>query len=348
MDILILALVILLFFGARFIKDGYCTEPFAIAQTASINGFFVTMVFIRHFFQYVEVGEYDHLLAIIDGRLGQLIVVTFMLFSGYAVMYKIDEDRGYLDKLPKKILSLWFRFAVCILLFLVVDCIVGDHYSVSEVALAFVGLFSIGNSTWYIVAIICLWLFTYISFKTCESNKRALVVLAVLMLAYSAVFYIVKTSTWFDTIIAYYLGMFLFLLKDTITEFITGGGLLRYWGLWAVSLLVTALGSFVGNFIVFEIRVVAFSSFVVLSCYKFRIKNKALLFLGSYVFEIYILQRLPMICFQGAFSINLVYFIVCLIITICMAVLFKKGAGFLDDWLSRNVWPRLVRQRTNG
>ena len=75
--------------------------------TNSIKGLFILTVFVRHANQYVRDSGYtytcfgDQIFLEIDSWLGQLIVVAFLLFSGYGVMRSINS-RGiyYVNSIP--------------------------------------------------------------------------------------------------------------------------------------------------------------------------------------------------------------------------------------------------------
>lgn len=72
--------------------------------TIELNGIFVLLVFLSHFCQYlVEPFPYSEIYYEIRRMLNQLVVTTFLFYSGYGVMYCIKHQKEqYVDKLPKK------------------------------------------------------------------------------------------------------------------------------------------------------------------------------------------------------------------------------------------------------
>lgn len=333
---MILFLLIVAFYGSKVFLKKYNWDSFSKDQTKSVSGIFVVLVFIRHFFQYVEVQSHDEVLAYLDVVAQQLIVVPFLFFSGYAIMLNLESNREkYLQKLPRKILLLWLHFILGVLLFLTLNCIRGQKYSFSEMILSFLGMVSVGNSTWYIVAIIFMWFFTYISFKVFKKDFISFFVLAVLILAYALSFDYYKGEIWYNTVIAYYLGMLVNKTKHHF-DFLICNKKMAYWPLLFASVLVVIFQTGYVLYL-FEIRVAFFCLFIVLFCYKVKIDNRALRFLGKYVFEIYLLQRLPMIMFKDVFQWNLLYFVICFMITVLCAILFRKFTDFLDSLVGKGI-----------
>ncbi len=76
-----------------------------------------------------------------------------------------------------------------------------------------------------------------------------------------------------------------------------------------------------------------FSLAVVTGCTKIKLKNKALDWLGSHCFEIYILQRLPMIVLTSLGVNNNSYLFVAFTIpcVIIVAILFKSVLRKIDE-----------------
>ena len=73
---------------------------------------------------------------------------------------------------------------------------------------------------------------------------------------------------------------------------------------------------------VVELRGIFFVLLVVLATSRIKIGNPVLHWLGKHTFEIYILQRIPMILLQNRMG-GYVYLLACLILTIGLAVIFK-------------------------
>ena len=75
----------------------------------------------------------------------------------------------------------------------------------------------------------------------------------------------------------------------------------------------------------------SFSILIILITMKISINNKIFLWCGKNLFEIYILQRIPMIILKqfGIVSNIYVYFVFCIIITIILVLVFKIVTAFI-------------------
>lgn len=73
-----------------------------------------------------------------------------------------------------------------------------------------------------------------------------------------------------------------------------------------------------------ELRGIFFVLLIVLGTSRIRIGNSVLNWLGQHTFEIYILQRLPMIALSGLGINQYVYFLICAVVTCLIAVWHQK------------------------
>lgn len=80
---------------------------------------------------------------------------------------------------------------------------------------------------------------------------------------------------------------------------------------------------------VVELRGIFFVLLVVLATRRIKIGNPVLNWLGKNTFEIYILQRLPMIALSGMGINQYVYFFICAVLTGLLAFLYQKVMGTL-------------------
>ena len=156
--------------------DGYLSKE----QSNCIKGFFIVVVFCRHIAPYLADSGYDfsmlgdNLFRWIDGRIGQLLVVMFLFYSGYGVMESIkNKGETYIDSIPhRRLITTLLNFDVAVGIFLVVDICLGIHYETKDIVLAFTGWKSIGNSNWYIFVILCCYFSTYLTYKTFAKKRR--------------------------------------------------------------------------------------------------------------------------------------------------------------------------------
>lgn len=152
----------------EFFED-YCSRE----QTTSINGLFVIIIFIGHIAQ--------RLLKIPDGPMtdplsapyitfrsymDQLVVVPFLLYSGYGIMESIKKKgKDYVKGIPtKRFFKVWYHLALVVTLFLVQGLILGKSYDASTILLSYIGWKNVGGSNWYIFVTLAMYLAVFVSF----------------------------------------------------------------------------------------------------------------------------------------------------------------------------------------
>ena len=98
--------------------------------------------------------------------------------------------------------------------------------------------------------------------------------------------------------------------------------------------LVLALALYLTSFSVLAYEVVAITlCFLIVDiCAHKEIKNSLFYFLGQYVFEIYILQRVSMNLFNGCLA-GWVYLTACILVTLILAYCFKKLEAIIDSYI---------------
>lgn len=273
----------------------------SISQTTCVNGIFVIFVFLSHFCQYADTSSipYFQPYLFLRSHLGQLIVAPFLFYSGYGIMEQIKKKGNkYINDIPRKrVIRIWLHFALAVLLFLIVDVLVGDWYSASQILLSLFAWESIGNSNWYIFAILCMYIATYVGFKCCSQKKTSIILVGAFSCIYIVTMHFFKDgSWWYDTVLCYLAGMILSYEKDKFLRCIE-----RYKlpALFICVLVTLFLYMLQGNIIAHELLAILFCLDIILICSFIRIENQVLLFLGKHTFEIYILQRIPMILLQN-------------------------------------------------
>ena len=177
---LYLVIILLLCWGASIQRNGFYADYCNKSQSCCIKGFFILVVFSRHVWPYLAEKGYsfsafgDQIFRYIDSRLGQLLVVMFLFYSGYGVMESIKKKGvGYVKMMPiRRIFVTLANFDIAVLLFMITDILLGIDYPLSEVILAFSGWKSIGNSNWYIFVILCCYMSTYLAYFISSKTDR--------------------------------------------------------------------------------------------------------------------------------------------------------------------------------
>ena len=303
MNLILLCVVILTFIGVKIdFAGGYLNTYLKREQTTAVNGVFVMLVFLRHFKEYIVCGSYDRRFWIVDGLLEQLIVTTFLFYSGYGILVSLKTKKQYLQKFPKRIFKVWLQFAIAVCLFLLLNLFTGKVYSVPTILLSFTAWESVGNSNWYILAILVLYALSYISGLMIGYDRLTTIIFVSAGCCVYVVVLILcgKGSWYYNTIFCYPLGMLfgkyeqkirtLLDKMDTYLMMVVG---------CAVAFVVSYLYAMKCRggiwLAMVELRGIFFVSLVVLVTSRMKIGNSVLNWLGKHTFEIYILQRLPMI-----------------------------------------------------
>ena len=336
-----LALFVLCFIGAKYSFRGFNTEGYLSRNTTdSIKGVFIALVFFSHFAQYCTyTSEFDIAGKKVSLWLGQLIVTMFLFYSGYGVSEAIKKKgSGYVKPFPKnRILKTLLHFDVAILLFIVMNLLLGRNFDIKTVLLSLVAWTSVGNSNWYIFAVLVLYAVTWIGFSVIKKNNYAaagIVTLLTVLYVVAMGFVRPKEAWWYDTVLCYALGMWFSLLKPQIEAILTKNNLV-----WLVCTAVIGGGFYATSLYrnIFSVKVVCmllFCLLLVILSLKFTVSNKILSWMGRYTFELFILQRIPMIVLKrlGLGDVNMyLFFFASLALTVVMSMGFRKAEDLLDS-----------------
>lgn len=310
----------------------------SVVHTTAIKGVFVAMVFFAHVQQYITLHEslgdklFDFALTIF----GQNIVIAFLLYSGYGIGEAMKKKgQSYVRQIPRKrILVTWLHFAIAVVIFWGVNAVwTRDPYSVGQYALSLIGLQSIGNSTWYIFAILVCWVGTYFAFRYLQKPGMAIGAVTAFLVVYIAVISRVKPEhCWYDTIFCYPVGLCLSYYKEPILRVLRKklltAMLLALFCTWVLLRLFVEM-----NMVLLQVQSLLFAAFLVVLTSRVHVENGVLKWLGKHTFSIYILQRIPMIILAH-YGINefnsILYTAVCMIATGAIAVGFDWCMGRLD------------------
>ncbi len=298
-------------------------------KTTSIKGIFILLVFFSHFNQYASyIGFLDTTYFKIVAIVGQIMVVSFLFYSGYGVMESIKKKgNGYVGTIPKnRVLKVFIQFAIAAVFVMAVKYATGEVFTIRKILLTFL----CWENDWFIFAIICLYIFTYLSFIITKSKSQ---LVSVLLVSLFTVLYIIamrnfKSRLWYDTVLCYPLGMFFSLYKEKI-EKLTANRLYK----WIIAIIIVGISTvglkaFGNNGLIPALLGFMLSGiFIVIFTMRVSLHNKALNWCGAHLFEIYLLHRIPMIILNkiGLIAYNApISFIICLAVTIGLSYLYSK------------------------
>lgn len=319
-------------------------------STTIINGIFVLLIFISHSSQYLNLSTniFDSLYRHFQNFHNQWVVTTFLAFSGYGVMLKIKmEGMEYIRKIPRnRLLKTLVNFDIAVIAFIIVNFFLKIHYDLKIIILSFIGREGIGNSNWYIFSILLMYLFSYLAARIVYSNtvissgyvigRKAEIIVAIIVticaIAYVAIAHITDIPARFvSTIATYSLGMWIAIYKDEIEKLFDNKPIISI--IFIIIPIVLTYKLRVNDYIM-NINSCFFVLFIVWLMAHFEINSKVFYFLGKHAFSIYILQRIPMNIISHFISpsgvINYIFVVVCLIITIIIAVGFDKFLSIID------------------
>lgn len=337
------ALLVLALIGAKFSFRSFNTKEYlSMDSTNAVRGVFMILIFLSHMMQYyVYTEEIDVLGGTVSRALGQMIVVMFMFYSGYGIGESVNrKGSAYIKSFPvNRVLKTWLHFAIGVFVYYVLSLILGVKYPAGQIWLSFIGWTSIGNSNWYIFAVVILYIITWVAFSLAKKNKYiAAGIVTALTVVYIVVMYFFKENWWFDTVLCYAAGLWYSLGKEKIEKVLTKNNFI-----WIIVFIAGAVGWWYSHFCrtlpaMRILEAVSFTLAVVMLSLKVSIRCKPLVWVGKYTFEIYILMRIPMKLFGiwGLSAYNLyVYFAATLAATLVLSFLFSKLLNVIDKLLFR-------------
>lgn len=350
MDIILFVIGFLFLFSLRPRVSDSKEDYLSRNTTATINGFFLALVFFSHFSTYLPSQQaWSWLSSIWLVKQRQLIVTTFMFFSGYGIMTQLKR-RGekYIDTFPlKRFFVVWFQFIVAITLYIPLATKKGHPINAQIILGSYIGTTSIGNSSWYIFVILVLYILTYIAFKGFgrPNHKVALMVLFVGMILYASVAYRDLPSRYYNTLFCYLAGMIFGDYREQFEQYILKTNT-SYWLsalsdviLFCASYILAGRNQGVWSLLWYCIMGISFAFLFVLLPMKLTVRNPIFKYMGGRaMFALYMLQRIPMNLGgqTGLVRHTILFFIIVVITTFVIGWLFDRIVGGILDIIIRH------------
>ena len=164
----IAALVLVIFKKMEFAKENtfFQNEYIDKSTTNAVNGIFVILIVFSHYVQYANFhGIFDEPYLVLREHLNQMVVASFLFYSGYGMMESFRKNgKWYLKKIPSKFITLLLRFDIAVCLFGILGKVLdlGIDYNLKLIFLSLIGWKNLGNSSWYIFAILVMYIYIYI------------------------------------------------------------------------------------------------------------------------------------------------------------------------------------------
>lgn len=339
-----MTIILLIFCFISLYKIKFCADNIDYIsrnQTQRINGFFVFLIFMSHFVTYIDTSTIRFIGTYLDIRffLKQLVVVTFLFFSGYG-MFESFKGKGekYIDTIPNRFLKLLLRFDVAVLLFLITNLIIGQEYSLKWIFLSFLGWNSIGNSNWYVFVVLGLYVIMYVVFKIlkCKSFPSLVGFTVGSVLFIFVLMKAGKIDGWYNTILSFTAGMWFSYYRQKFELAFKQSKIFYICGLSIVFLFFMICHQYMfDSLLAYEFMGVFFCLSIVFLSKKIYSGNPVLLWLGNHTFSVYILQRIPMILGKqiGLDNYFVIYFVICLLVTIVISYFFDIFTYKLESYI---------------
>lgn len=336
-------------------------------RTCCINGVFIWLVFVCHLNHYPTtfLGVEQRINAEIC-QLGQLVVTTFFTYTGYGLMSSLkrkgsDYARSLLfHRFPRVLIT----FGCMVLLYWLIETMMGRHYSLAHVLISLTGFRTLENSGWFIFITLLAYIEIAVSYLLFHKWGNTVVVLIVTLVMCSFMPFF-ESSVMNDTVLCVPAGMFLCIYKDQLQSIISR--IPVHISLFAVPVALIGRYLFYGNNILLSgyilpptnseasvlspllyymtdnIGAVLFALGITWLAAGIRFKTKPSFLVwsgGPALFFLYILQRIPMMLgvhFGLHLSHPFIFNIMCMLATIALAWTFLRLFSFLESLISHTM-----------
>lgn len=339
MIIFLIIVIGILFLNMKVAPQGEFFNDYAgRKQTATINGIFTILIFFSHSAQYITFkGALDKPYLTMRGFLGQLVVASFLFFSGFGIMESISKKgMDYVKKIPQnRFFKVWYHFALSLIPFIILGFVFEKHYKISQILLAFTGYRSVGNSNWFMLATFAMYIIVFISFMICKMHK-VLGIILTFALTGGFIFFEYKMGLetyYYNTILCFPAGMVFSMIKPYFDKFVMKNDLI-----WHITAGMTALMFIVarhfstGNIAIYNAVAILLVMLLMILAMKIKIENQILDFFANHIFSFFILQRIPMIILSeiGYNKHKYSFIVISFICTVCITLIFDTLMGKTD------------------
>ncbi len=325
---------VLMMSGAKLYSSGtYNSEYLSRDNTTAVRGIFTLLIIAAHLRQYITFDTvWDAPFISFIRFVDQNVVSMFLFYSGFGIGEAVKrKGRAYIRRMPaSRILPTLINFDLAIAVYLLVQYLRGTVLPLNTIAKSLIGLVSVGNSNWYIFAILVCYTVTWFILTLLYDQRRtAAALISILILGYILVLAAEKPQEpwWYNTMLCYPLGLFFAEHREKIERYLFAEKSALPYGI-ALTAAVTAvlvLRPYRSRLVIYEIWALLFVLMIVLLSAKIQIASRPLLWIGKHTFEIYILQRIPMMLLKDLGSDSYPYLFVILTVTAVLAMAYGFG-----------------------
>lgn len=280
--------------------NNYFEDYMDLKYTNNIKGIFVWMIILTHYTGYYKTKQI-YIYRIILGCFGQKIVSLFLFYSGFGI-YESIKSKGskYIKTLPIKILILFTKTQIIILIFFFSNLLLGQKTTLKNYLLSIILKSNLGNSNWFALTILCFYSYSYISFIFLNKKYYFIGILIITILSYFHIlfiynYYYPRMLFAICNTLCFIFGFYFSLLKKYFEKIIMKNDIF-YFGCISFYILIY---HYYYNYKIKTILIVSltnsfFSLIIVLISLKIKFENEFLNLLNSHSYSIYLLQRVVM------------------------------------------------------
>ncbi len=335
-------------FRIKFSKH-HC-DYMSFGQTEAVKGIFAVFILLSHLRQYIAgVFAADYYVVVFLTHLGQLMVAMFFFYSGFGIMQSHAKKPNYAKGFFKnRIVKTLLHFDLAVLLYLVLSLVLGEKYAPGDYLFSWIGWTSLGNSNWFVFVMLCLYCAAWLSLEIYEKwkPKNNFPTVPVLCTGVSILLWILlrisgKDSFWYNTLLCFPAGMWFSVYKNALDRIVQKNIFLRLSCIAGVFALF-AIFYFMGNQVAYSLCACLFCLLIVLVTMNVKVDNPILRWLGKHSFEIYIIQRFPMILFTrlGLSRMPFLFLLLSVVAAGVLAIGLKQAYTLLDK--------RLIKYNTSA
>ena len=322
-------------------NNNFYYDYMELKNTNSIKGIFVWMIITSHYKNYYKKRN-KCLYRIILKCFGQKMVSLFLFYSGFGIFESIKKKgNNYVKTLVNKTTILFIKSQIILIFFLLTNLFLGIKITLKNYFLSMIFKKNLGNSNWFAFTIMCLYIYSYISFILINHNFNILGIIILNMICLFHIyfvynFYYPKKNYPVDNILCFIVGFYYSLLNNYLNKIIMKNDTIYFLSLSCLILIYY-------YFYIYTIKTIwivlftncFFSLIIVFISMKIRINNEFLNLLNSHSFSIYLLQRIVMriIYFKKYFQNNeLIRFFFEFILILLISTFFDKSTTCIDNY----------------
>lgn len=311
LDIVLLLFAVLCFIGISPVKGSRtaAADCFSQSQCQMLKGALAVFVLLHHLSQIFYVSDVnctlDAVFRVVSSR-GFYSTAGFLFISGYGVAYQLkSRSSAYLKDFPVK------RFSALLVPFVIAFFVYWAYWRLNfglDIKTAIFSLFTanpIVSNSWFVLALICFYLFFYFTALAFGKRHRVLMLAALTLCwaGYCVVCYLRSFSDWwYNSVHCFVLGVFVALYRERIVDLLARR---RFACLAAEGLLIAGLelasfiitGSALYTLLLTVAKTAIFCLFIFTFTMCFKLSSPFLRFSGLISYEFYLIHGLIMALF---------------------------------------------------